>query len=170
MRGKDSLDVAYRIWGGITPAHAGKSYRRGHARRQCQDHPRPCGEKLVRNILKLLAPGSPPPMRGKVYFSAKNVRFSRITPAHAGKSDSAAHDLRRKKDHPRPCGEKLYFAAQYGIIVGSPPPMRGKADASGAYAATCRITPAHAGKSGRNGSCGAGREDHPRPCGEKREP
>ena len=51
--------------------------------------------------------------------------------------------------------------------MGSPPPMRGKADTSGAYTATCRITPAHAGKSSCSQSVRVGYEDHPRPCGEK---
>ena len=45
--------------------------------------------------------------------------------------------------------------------------MRGKARAVHYRHALPGITPAHAGKSGRDGGRRAGREDHPRPCGEK---
>ena len=51
--------------------------------------------------------------------------------------------------------------------MGSPPPMRGKALLPAELEARARITPAHAGKSSAPVPRPAGREDHPRPCGEK---
>ena len=51
--------------------------------------------------------------------------------------------------------------------LGSPPPMRGKAGSLSARAASLRITPAHAGKSGTAGRTRRHAVDHPRPCGEK---
>ena len=48
MRGKELLTERYAIEDGITPAYAGKSpaENSGHGRQE--DHPRICGEKVVR--------------------------------------------------------------------------------------------------------------------------
>ena len=45
--------------------------------------------------------------------------------------------------------------------------MRGKVFVQFAYLQCRGITPAHAGKSGADGSHAGGLEDHPRACGEK---
>ena len=51
---------------------------------------------------------------------------SRITPAHAGKSDIIVFSAGITEDHPRICGEKAFgFVKVYGR-QGSPPHMRGK--------------------------------------------
>ena len=52
------------------------------------------------------------------------------------------------QDHPRLCGEKRSTARSRGRILGSPPPMRGKASLALPAALVTRITPAYAGKSG----------------------
>ena len=56
------------------------------------------------------------------------------------------------------------------VIVGSPPPMRGKVESPAGGWKTLRITPAYAGK--RFGTDAAHRpcQDHPRLCGEKFNP
>ena len=93
------------------------------------------------------SPGSPPPMRGKVaqfYFSQIVYR---ITPAYAGKSFRHLSSATIQQDHPRLCGEKLNSAFAVLIVLGSPPPMRGKV--SDSVAGQCSV------------------EDHPRLCGEK---
>ena len=46
-------------------------------------------------------------MRGKGYVATRQVKESRITPAHAGKSVQKPYHKQRKKDHPRTCGEKV---------------------------------------------------------------
>ena len=66
-------------------------------------------------------------MRGKDSAAVRRLVSGRITPAYAGKRDSAAFDTAWKWDHPRLCGEKLRRLAL--IISGR------------------RITPAYAGKS-----------------------
>ena len=106
-------------------------------------------------------------MRGKVASSgASSVSFG-ITPAHAGKSVGTSAVSGANRDHPRPCGEKLYDATGLDADKGSPPPMRGKVHARSIIFDAPRITPAHAGKS----ICAMGEacflRDHPRPCGEK---
>ena len=112
--------------------------------------------------------GSPPPMRGKVRVSNVTLYRSRITPAHAGKSSRPTAPLCTCRDHPRPCGEKHIARITMFVDIGSPPPMRGKALKWTHIRIDTGITPAHAGKSFSGDSGAAGREDHPRPCGEKR--
>ena len=85
MRGKVPYVSVATCSQGITPAYAGK---RNHGIKVVaidEDHPRLCGEKqrAFRSNLKTI--GSPPPMRGKVNFSAQVLIRERITPAYAGK-------------------------------------------------------------------------------------
>ena len=65
MRGKGLVDRAAVIIKGITPAYAGKSVFFTNFLPIHVDHPRLCGEKFVKNDVLTIAPGSPPPMRGK---------------------------------------------------------------------------------------------------------
>ena len=153
--------------GRITPAHAGKSIKPAAQSALNKDHPRPCGEKGKDEWAYVDQGGSPPPMRGKVSDRNHIAPRYRITPAHAGKRSHAKISACAKKDHPRPCGEKLLRRVIDARLPGSPPPMRGKGVQVGRVFCEAGITPAHAGKSGRRqGLCRAHR-DHPRPCGEK---
>ena len=68
MRGKVRLKFAQRGKYGITPAYAGKSEIGEAFRCEVQDHPRVCGEKIVRGLTENEKKGSPPRMRGKVYL------------------------------------------------------------------------------------------------------
>ena len=65
-------------------------------------------------------------MRGKVSEVRKMTMVERITPAYAGKS--------------------FPVFIQMSKILGSPPPMRGKAHITHCYMGIFRITPAYAGK------------------------
>ena len=85
-------------------------------------------------------------MRGKVVIFSEFCYKSRITPAHAGKSEKREYQKNQYKDHPRPCGEKLVLTFVSIWCLGSPPPMRGKVDFPCAFVHDLRITPAHAGK------------------------
>ena len=107
-------------------------------------------------------------MRGKVPARGGGAAQHRITPAHAGKRWRHEHFSYRKRDHPRPCGEKGKVMPSAQKLLGSPPPMRGKGTGCGCWITNLRITPAHAGKSPVCSRCPACSRDHPRPCGEKR--
>ena len=86
-------------------------------------------------------------MRGKEVEGLAPPAGTRITPAYAGKSVAGRASSVNPQDHPRLCGEKAVVLLHRWYQKGSPPPMRGKEDAS---------------------LCGAKcREDHPRLCGEK---
>ena len=70
--------------------------------------------------------GSPPPMRGKAAFVAFNIVTMRITPAYAGKRNHFSIYHAGNRDHPRLCGEKFLTTEKISLMLGSPPPMRGK--------------------------------------------
>ena len=67
-------------------------------------------------------------MRGKAVNDTEITACFGITPAYAGKSHLQHHQARLKEDHPRLCGEKAEQRWKICRILGSPPPMRGKAD------------------------------------------
>ena len=72
--------------GRITPAHAGNSLCGLQDLASCQDHPRTCGEQQLVALLLQLVAGSPPHMRGTVYYEPREDLYHGITPAHAGNS------------------------------------------------------------------------------------
>ena len=151
----------------ITPAYAGKRYTPKQKKRCCQDHPRLCGEKFLIPSTIALKMGSPPPMRGKATLYIDQLATFRITPAYAGKSSRYGLFCAENKDHPRLCGEKRHFALLWLPVVGSPPPMRGKAPFRFVVVACGGITPAYAGKSFSSFVVYIITQDHPRLCGEK---
>ena len=107
-------------------------------------------------------------MRGKATFTAALKVHGGITPAYAGKRDSVRCSSGFRRDHPRLCGEKPEHGKICLLLMGSPPPMRGKAIFGALFEYKHRITPAYAGKSGYFGIYQYINGDHPRLCGEKR--
>ena len=90
-------------------------------------------------------------MRGKAGFAYNIDAINRITPAYAGKRQAVYHRCRTAEDHPRLCGEKKMPSPSCATEVGSPPPMRGKADVVLNRIDRIGITPAYAGKSCHEG-------------------
>ena len=111
--------------------------------------------------------GSPPRMRGKVEQMLVDPVGDGITPAHAGKRHGICYGAAGLEDHPRACGEKPRDYERLYWYIGSPPRMRGKAEAAEAITQVIGITPAHAGKSTAQAALLHVSEDHPRACGEK---
>ena len=106
-------------------------------------------------------------MRGKATFTAALKVHGGITPAYAGKRDSVRCSSGFRRDHPRLCGEKPEHGKICLLLMGSPPPMRGKAIFGALFEYKHRITPAYAGKR-RPVTHGLHlSQDHPRLCGEK---
>ena len=147
MRGKELRRCDPLGLCGITPAYAGKSYKAKACRLLWWDHPRVCGEKVLRTSWTCSTPGSPPRMRGKATMSPCRRPMMR--------------------DHPRVCGEKIHQLLPCRGARGSPPRMRGKGSGRKTMCQQIGITPAYAGKRGR--TCLSQRQlwDHPRVCGEK---
>ena len=155
MRGKAFLRQCRNRCIGITPAHAGKRHTLVPCWVVLRDHPRTCGEKRVRCIVRRPSAGSPPHMRGKEMFVKGKWKPNRITPAHAGKSASHGCGSRGWRDHPRTCGEKFNCNPGSPQHWGSPPHMRGKASSLSGEDFPIGITPAHAGKRPAGNSSGS---------------
>ena len=85
-------------------------------------------------------------MRGKAEMSENRGFIVGITPAYAGKSDVSRMSFPMYEDHPRLCGEKISSLDKAFGLLGSPPPMRGKAWSGFHFISPFRITPAYAGK------------------------
>ena len=65
MRGKLGVDINADLGKGITPAHAGKTSGKILSAREPGDHPRACGENMIKSEVVRVTWGSPPRMRGK---------------------------------------------------------------------------------------------------------
>ena len=91
--------------------------------------------------------GSPPRVRGKGIINILVSKPLRITPACAGKRDVYFAYLFEVWDHPRVCGEKSLKGYIEHTGLGSPPRVRGKAQAEQPLPHVAGITPACAGKS-----------------------
>ena len=90
-----------------------------------------------------------------------------ITPAYAGKRRTTRTSGARYRDHPRVCGEEPTGCYNCGSLPGSPPRMRGRAEAKEADRLAARITPAYAGKRAPFQKMSTAGRDHPRVCGEE---
>ena len=167
MRGKGDWTTDHPGQTRITPACAGKSGRESGTRACCRDHPRVCGEKSTEGAGTAPLKGSPPRVRGKGDWTTDHPGQTRITPACAGKSGRESGTRACCRDHPRVCGEKSTEGAGTAPLKGSPPRVRGKGDWTTDHPGQTRITPACAGKSGRESGTRACCRDHPRVCGEK---
>ena len=86
MRGKHAKNLGHDCNQGITPAHAGKTFRSWRRRVCSWDHPRACGENRRSAGRGLREMGSPPRMRGKLSQFVILPEQVGITPAHAGKT------------------------------------------------------------------------------------
>ena len=149
VRGKRGGHGARFIGGGITPARAGKTACRKSLRNAGWDHPRACGENAVRPTGGQHTRGSPPRVRGKLCAGDQLLRSDRITPARAGKTVFLHPNGGHYTDHPRACGENSRIGSRPTFQPGSPPRVRGKHADVKIELYDRRITPARAGKTGR---------------------
>ena len=132
-----------------------------------KDHPRTRGEKPLSSVTIATDVGSPPHTRGKVEAAVICNFSNRITPAHAGKSNTLSEFFKSCKDHPRTRGEKGFESLSFRFVNGSPPHTRGKDAPRKNKKHFNGITPAHAGKSLTSSIFPDVWTDHPRTRGEK---
>ncbi len=130
-----------------SPACAGKRRPPTPLGAFAPDHPRVCGEKIVRSMSIVTSRGSPLRVRGKAIGQLCNGVIS--------------------GDHPRVCGEKTYHYELKDWDLGSPPRVRGKENHAVRCWGVYKITPACAGKRAVIAATDAIPRDHPRVCGEK---
>ena len=160
-----SEDVARAI--GIIPAGAGRRRLDILGCLRWRDHPRGCGEKVC--YLGSVEPlrGSSPRVRGEVSLPPWRGGGRGIIPAGAGRSQNRFAALRRIRDHPRGCGEKMACVARSEMEQGSSPRVRGEGDEGLGDLCGDGIIPAGAGRRGPTSPIWRWGWDHPRGCGEK---
>ena len=171
----------------ITPAGAGKTISAACRTREPWDHPRRCGENIVREPFYWYIVGSPPAYAGKTVLKhiscfllrdhprgcgenfrpARTARIRRGSPPRMrGKRGRRNEHIVTDMDHPRGCGENLVSPEQILHNIGSPPRMRGKHSVRVLLQQRVGITPADAGKTPLARASAICQEDHPRGCGE----
>ena len=87
-----------------------------------------CGEQPFGPVHYSAGLGSPPRVRGTALADGYLPLDAGITPACAGNSSFPAPWLRRRRDHPRVCGEQVLPLHQIDPDGGSPPRVRGTVD------------------------------------------
>ena len=125
-----------------TPACAGKTGRTSTTRPHGPDHPRMRGEDRILLARTVIATGSPPHARGRLWISTLCGVVMRITPACAGKTAAAFHFHEDPTDHPRMRGEDTAVPNSFAGFTGSPPHARGRPSGFHARAGWRRLTPA----------------------------
>ena len=109
-------------------------------------------------------------MRGKHGGSSPNHRTARNIPAHAGKTPVIRGSISTLTEHPRASGENLPTLNKRLEQAGTSPRMRGKLRHKVQLLKHSRNIPAHAGKTSGVFSEFLKPKEHPRACGENKEP
>ena len=147
VRGTACLIVLSCSSGRITPACAGNRCPASHPPNMIEDHPRVCGEQQGVRLEGGLVLGSPPRVRGTDSISCIKKYGRRITPACAGNSPYQMRQAILHGDHPRVCGEQMFWTHHHRYCLGSPPRVRGTEVDKRYRAKITGITPACAGNS-----------------------
>ena len=145
VRGPPPHGTTEQTSAGITPACAGTTRTRNDICKAGGDHPRMCGDHIQLSLVRLPHLGSPPHVRGPLRSLLDNSTFVGITPACAGTTQRLTIIAFMGRDHPRMCGDHLYFLALLCLPQGSPPHVRGPPSGLGSLTGCPGITPACAG-------------------------
>ena len=165
-RGKRDPSADRTNRGGLIPAHAGKTRGALRVASAQQAHPRSRGEN-IRSILGEYADdGSSPLTRGKLIPPSPGTNRLGLIPAHAGKTVPLKFGGKEPRAHPRSRGENGKVFPEWYQCLGSSPLTRGKPFSRRNPAPTCRLIPAHAGKTRGRLGLRAATAAHPRSRGE----
>ena len=165
-RGKLWHGASVRRFGGLIPAHAGKTRLSMWITIPGRAHPRSRGENAYQSRARDIFKGSSPLTRGK--HIAENLRRTRrgLIPAHAGKTLMPSQTLVTIWAHPRSRGENDKASSILGSLAGSSPLTRGKHGRRHQDHQAHRLIPAHAGKTSKRGHRAEYARAHPRSRGE----
>ena len=166
MRGTRRLPAVRRRRHGIIPAYAGNTSPLTKRTVRARDHPRVCGEHLVRTVIFAVKAGSSPRMRGTLHDWPIHVVVEGIIPAYAGNTPRPRSKSPLPRDHPRVCGEHSMYPSILRDEWGSSPRMRGTLFVNFFYFRRVGIIPAYAGNTSIGIAVPAELRDHPRVCGE----
>ena len=129
-------------------------------------HPRSRGENLGGVVKERAGRGSSPLTRGKREGCRLMPPWTRLIPAHAGKTSKKGHKCSPPKAHPRSRGENRAFFLGGRNNLGSSPLTRGKPSRWPLRHRAARLIPAHAGKTQEVAAERAAITAHPRSRGE----
>ena len=146
VRGKPVVRSCARRRRGLIPACAGKTRGRPFPARACPAHPRVCGENRTRSEASGPGGGSSPRVRGKHPPVLEIGGPVGLIPACAGKTPRTPNGWKRRRAHPRVCGENPVVKMLVTPHRGSSPRVRGKLDALARVRARDGLIPARAGK------------------------
>ena len=152
--------------GGIIPAYAGSTRRRGICRRRPGDHPRIRGEHMGFCLPHTSTPGSSPHTRGAPGRGRRGTGQRRIIPAYAGSTNFLGAPDSVASDHPRIRGEHHLSTFHCPSSFGSSPHTRGARRRHRPVQASGRIIPAYAGSTNAAPPTTSRSPDHPRIRGE----
>ena len=145
MRGTPVTSVLALVPMGIIPAYAGNTALRFAVPSLFWDHPRVCGEHLIRNDCRISGRGSSPRMRGTRWVNGRSSAVAGIIPAYAGNTTAGMDTCLGYWDHPRVCGEHMLGFHKIAVHQGSSPRMRGTLPRSAHGQISKGIIPAYAG-------------------------
>ena len=150
----------------LIPARAGKTPRSTTISCPAAAHPRACGENCRRCARTRRGPGSSPRVRGKLGHILGGRIERGLIPARAGKTSPPSGTCRRRRAHPRACGENRVMLRELSIAMGSSPRVRGKPHPPARGRAPPGLIPARAGKTAPRARSQRAPTAHPRACGE----
>ena len=130
----------------LIPAHAGKTSCGRSTARAGTAHPRSRGENSRCKRRRCWSAGSSPLTRGKPSWKGPEDLDKRLIPAHAGKTGYQPHVSTPPSAHPRSRGENARYVSPQASSDGSSPLTRGKRNLCVFGHFSCRLIPAHAGK------------------------
>ena len=133
-------------WGGLIPAHAGKTTTPLPRSRSWWAHPRSRGENDAGAPHPRARFGSSPLTRGKLDVGVGVDQVGGLIPAHAGKTFSRSARAVGATAHPRSRGENPATSRVSPCREGSSPLTRGKLIPVEGRFLVERLIPAHAGK------------------------
>ena len=125
LRGTHAEGISSGDARGIIPALAGNTCTPVAHQLHPWDHPRACGEHLLRLRFCYGILGSSPRLRGTRNNERHFLVCPGIIPALAG--NTACNEARHSCywDHPRACGEHLFLMRFSALYLGSSPRLRG---------------------------------------------
>ena len=150
MRGKHADSGDRRGRTGNIPAYAGKTSSTPVKQSVAPEHPRVCGENLLKTQSLSLSIGTSPRMRGKLSETKVFPNGDRNIPAYAGKT--WRHSRKPQcltGTSPRMRGKPTGLR-RHSLSIGTSPRMRGKLSETKVFPNGDRNIPAYAGKTWRH--------------------
>jgi len=145
VRGAYGRQTAFRYVSRFTPARAGCVIEGPKPHTTETVHPRACGVRSLFCRTQRTLSGSPPRVRGASDVADPRDEHLRFTPARAGCVYWKRKYALETAVHPRACGVRAKQGSKGGLILGSPPRVRGACLSRTCRTARVRFTPARAG-------------------------